>query len=119
MDCLPYLARRSVLLSRETQQPWNTKYVEMLRERMFALVRAYFATTNAPLLELRERYHVTHLLVDRDYFANPPTYFKPFDDFIRVTFERARGGRFAALDAVPRAQVLAAGPYVLLDLSKL
>jgi len=119
MDDIPYLTHRSVLFTRETHQPWNTKYVELLRARTLSLIAAYSATSRAPLLELRNRYHVTHLLVDRDHFTHPPTYFAPFDRVANAAWAAARGSRWAVLEAIPYAAVLEDRRHVLLDLSKL
>jgi hypothetical protein len=118
-DSIPYLTRRSVFVTREMHMPFHRRFTDMMRGRMFALMRAYFATTRAPLLELRDRYHVTHLLLDREYLKHRPTYFAPFDATAVSGFAAATRSSFVAFQAIPEAAVMKTSHYVVLDLSRL
>lgn len=97
---VPYVARRRIFVSNETHQAFHTKYTLEMRRRVRALIDAYSATTEEPLLRLRNEFGVTHLVVQREFVGNKvPRYFKPFD----FDIERARrrlGG------AVPISQKL-------------
>ncbi len=79
IDNVPYLLRRRVLVSFETHQPQYAGYVLSMRRRAQAVFAAYFATTLEPILELRDRHGVTHLLIDHRALERPPRYFAPFD----------------------------------------
>jgi hypothetical protein len=115
-DSIPYLSRRSVLVAWETHMPFHTAFTEQMRARMRALTEAYLATTPEPVYSLRERYGVTHLLVNRRHFEVPPAYFAPFEDEARARFERGRTLGFFLEDQMP---VLTHGDLVLFDLSRI
>ncbi len=119
MDNVPYVARRKILLSQETMMPFHTGFTLMMRERMRALIAAYFATTPEPLLRLRDKFGVTHLVVNLGYLRRPPRYFRPFESDIGAAFSRARGRRFEVEQQLANASVYRDGSIVILDLSKL
>ena len=94
IDNVPYLLRRRVLVSFETHQPQHAAYVLSMRRRAQAVFAAYFATTPEPILELRDRHGVTHLLIDFGRLERPPSYFAPFDDDVERAVAAARGKSF-------------------------
>jgi len=118
-DSIPYLARRSVYLARETHMPFHTRYTELMRDRARALFTAYFAPDAGALRELRDRRGVTHLLVDRRHFTSRPGYFAPFDADIARDFDAGHRTGFAALTLTPSLAVFTSGDWTLLDLQKL
>ncbi len=120
LDSMPYLARRAALLTFETHLPYHRRFAELCRQRMEALIDAYFATSLEPLLRLRDRLGVTHLLVQPSHLrGHPPGYFRPFDQRIARALAAARGQPFEIERQLAAASVSAVGDYVLLDLSRL
>jgi hypothetical protein len=119
-DTVPYLSRRSVLVARETHMPFHRSFAELMRERTRALIVAHYATDLAPIHALRDRYGVTHLLLDRRLLAAPPLYFEPFETEARARFEAGRGKGFI-LARVPHVAVVASfgNDYELVELSRL
>ncbi len=117
---IPYAARRPVLLSFELHQAFHRGYVAELRSRMEAFTAAYWATSRAPLDELRRRWGVTHLLVDRRHLTGTtPSYFAPFDDLVGRAVAGARGQRPELLRQLSAAAVYRRGDLYLLDLERL
>ena len=119
IDDIPYLLRRRVLVSYETHQPQYAGYVLTMRRRAQALFAAYFATTPEPILELRDRHGVTHLLIDLDKLERPRRYFAPFDEDIERAVSAAKGKGFEVLRQAPRAAVYRDSRHLLLDLSRI
>ena len=119
IDNVPYLLRRRVLVSFETHQPQYAGYVLSMRRRAQALFAAYFATTPEPILELRDRHGVTHLLIDYRALERPPRYFAPFDDDVERAVAAARGRGFEVLRQAATAAVHRDSRYLLLDLSRI
>jgi len=118
-DSIPYLTRRSVFVARETHMPFHTRYTELMRARMRALVHAYFASSPDALRDFRDREGVTHLLIDQRDFEHRPTYFAPFGRQIEREFAAGSASGFAALELAPKLHVYRSGDWVLLDLRKL
>jgi hypothetical protein len=63
VNCVPIAARRPVVISQKLYQPWNTRYLPIIRQRMFDVVRAYYGPSTAALVDLRTRYGADYLLV--------------------------------------------------------
>ena len=47
-NCIPIAARRPVVISRKLYQPWAVDYFELIRERMFQTVDAYYGPPSTP-----------------------------------------------------------------------
>jgi hypothetical protein len=62
-NCIPIAARRPVVISRKLYQPWAVDYFELIRERMFQTVEAYYGPSVDAIAALRERYGAHYLLV--------------------------------------------------------
>jgi hypothetical protein len=119
IDSVPYLSRRSALVARETHKPFHLHFTELMRERLRALIAAHYATEPAALHALRERYGVTHLLLDRRNLEASPLYFAPFEAEARAAFEAGRPRGFA-LQRLPSSAVVGTfGDYQLVQLSRL
>lgn len=69
LDMVPALARRSVLATREYHIAYHRDYRETMRLRLADSMAATHASAPAPVALLRDRYSVTHLLVDRGAFT--------------------------------------------------
>jgi hypothetical protein len=83
LDCVPIAARRAVVISRKLYQPWEIDYFEMIRDRMFNTVRAYYGASAAALVELRTRYGSDYLLVRRPLRTRPWGRMAPFTEEFR------------------------------------
>lgn len=91
IDDVPYVVARSTFLTYENHDVLYKGYADQMRRRMRAFIDAYYATTPAPLVRLREEFGVTHLLFDREHYnTTPPWYFKPFDAWARAAYEDAK-----------------------------
>lgn len=120
IDNVPYVARRRAYLTLETHQAFHEDYVLEMRRRMHALIPAYFGTETTPLLNLRDREGVTHLIVDlADFRDHPPVYFAPFTDEISQAYDDGTRRRFAIPDLVIRLGAPTRGNLALIDLSRI
>ncbi len=121
IDDVPYVARKRVLLSYETHQVMNKKYIMEMRRRANALFAAYFATDFTPLLRLHEKYGVTHLIFDMDDWrdVSRPGYFLPFNHKINE-LKRLTKGKSPAISACLQTALVArqGASVALFDLSK-
>ena len=114
------VTRRKVLLTRESYQATHAAYVLEMRRRMEALIAAYFAASPKPLLELRDEYGVTHLLVKAGHLrGRPPRYFKPFGTQIRSSVVAAADEGYEVLRQIPAAAIYSNRGKVLLDLARI
>jgi hypothetical protein len=119
IDNVPYLARRTAFVTRETHMPFHRGYTELMRERMAALIAAYFASDPEPIRSLHRRHGVTHLIVDRRHFEAPPPYFAPFDAETKALFALARPKGFELQTIIERGGGIETGGLLLVDLSRL
>ncbi len=118
IDNVPYVTLRSAFITFENHLPFQRVYTDTMRQRMQALIEAYFATDVQPLLRLRDSFGVTHLITDeRHYTIQPPQYFKPFDVWTREAYDRARQG--LELSRQASARVFVDSPLEVFDLRQL
>ena len=120
MDNVPYVSRRQVLVTYETHQVFHTRYVQEMRRRVRAVVAATFAADYAPIASLRDKFHVTHLVVNRAHYGTaPPRYFAQFGRELRKAYASCADHSCIIAKGVPAAEVFQQGTIVVLDLSKL
>ncbi|MBF0261971.1 MAG: hypothetical protein HQL97_09085 [Magnetococcales bacterium] len=120
LEDLPLLARRANFVSHEHHSAFHLKYIQEMRHRTFALVDAYFATTLAPLIHLRDGYGVTHLLLEKPLFEKGTLrHFSPFIERAEANREAGRAAGFEAMRQIPHAGVFDFDRYVILDLARL
>lgn len=120
VDNVPYLARRGAYLAWETHHAFHPAYLLEMRRRMRRFLAAYFADRAGPLLELRDREGVTHLIVERWHFGERlPRYFEPFRPMIAAAAAGLGDRGRAEVLRQEGAVVFAEGPVVVLDLSRL
>jgi hypothetical protein len=119
IDNVPYLARRTAFVTRETHMPFHRHYTELMRDRMRALIVAYYASDPEPIRSLHSRYGVTHLVVDRRHFDVPPPYFAPFDAETRAAFEAGKAKGFELRRVVERGGGIETDGLLLVDLSRI
>ena len=65
LKCLPATARRAVVFSTQLAPAYEADYFHQGRERMFAMLRAYYGPSASAIADLRTRYGATHLWVRR------------------------------------------------------
>jgi hypothetical protein len=120
---LEYATRRNVFLTGELHMVLHLEYMKRMRERMDALFDAYFATDTAPLHQLREKFGVTHLIVETAHFSDPaklPEYYAPWRSRIAPRLAEIKGKETLLERTVhERAAVFRQDGFILLDLAKL
>ncbi len=119
VENISYLSARNVLIAYETHQAFHENYALEMRQRMDALVDAYFATDESSLIDLRSRFGVDFLLLDLRHFTEKPHYFKPFDKTLGAAIQRAKGKTFFLEKNYRPLTLFQQGPWVLLDLSRI
>jgi hypothetical protein len=82
-NCIPIAARRPVVISRKLYQPWATDYFDLIRERMFAIARAYYGPSVQAVIQLRDRYGADYLLVRTGSSERPWPRMEPFTSEVR------------------------------------
>jgi hypothetical protein len=120
VDNIPYAAHRQVLVNFECHQSFHVKYTLEMRDRTEAIIAAYFANSPGPLEALRDKYRVTHLLIDLAHFrGDTPRYFKPFDESIkRVAAQREGVGGYEVLRQAEHGTRMHDGHHVLIELDR-
>jgi hypothetical protein len=82
-NCIPIAARRPVVISRKLYQPWAVDYFELIRERMFQTVEAYYSSSVDAVTALRERYGADYLLVQDGQGERRWRGMQPFTGLVR------------------------------------
>jgi len=106
MDAVPLYGARRVLLSYETHQGFREDFILLTRARMQTLIDALVTGDRAAFDTLRDRFGVTHVLVNEALFdAGAPDYFAPFQARLDAIDDPAEGVALLRSGAV--------GPVVL------
>jgi hypothetical protein len=120
IESVPYVARRTALLTFETHQAFHQKYLDVMRERVRALIDATLATSNEPLVRLRDEQGVTHMLVYLPHLRSGSlAYFKPFDEWIEQARRESAGKALTLQSLVENHAIYRDGDYALIDLREL
>jgi hypothetical protein len=120
IENVPYVSRRSALLTFETHQAFHKQYADEMRKRMRALVDATLATSDEPLVRLREGHGVTHMLVYLPHLSGQPLrYFKPFNLWIADAHQRRAGNPLLLNELVRDHAIYRDGGYAIVDLGEL
>ncbi|HVT45796.1 MAG TPA: hypothetical protein VMT00_15560 [Thermoanaerobaculia bacterium] len=120
VDNVPYIARRSALVTLETHQALYRGYTLEMRRRTNALVDACFAVDRTPILALRRDFGVTHLIVEESHFGEqPPWYFEPFTRRVRDAHALGRLHGFALEKLTHREVVFRSAGVAVVDLAML
>jgi hypothetical protein len=120
IENVPYMSRRVALLTYETHQAFHKQYADVMRERMRALIDATLATSNEPLIRLRDGHGVTHMLVYLPHLRGLPLeYFKPFDEWIAEAQRRRADKPLSLQDLVANHAIYRSGNYAIVDLREL
>lgn len=118
IDNVPYVCRRRAFMTRENHLTFQKGYVLEMRRRIHALMIALFSDDARGLLELRDTFDVTHLIVEAEYLSKPPPYFVPFDIEVGGIWQEGHLRGFAVETALAKAAVFSEGTLTVLDLSK-
>ena len=70
LKCVPFTARRAVVISTQLAPAYEVEYFLHGRERLYADLRAYYGSSVDAIVELRRRYGATHLWVRRAAVEN-------------------------------------------------
>lgn len=119
LETMPIASLRTPFLTRELHVPYHTNMTLLMRQRMEALVAAYYASDVVPLQRLRDGFGVTHLLVERTRLEAPSRYFKPFGEMIQTTFDRGVASGFMVERLRTSAATYDDGANYVLDLGRL
>jgi hypothetical protein len=119
IDDVPYVSRRRAFITRENHMAFHEGYALKMRCRMSALITALFGDDRQKLVELRDTFGVTHLIIDADNFSSPPSYFAPFDIDVKRFWQKGRERGFAVEAVLEKATVFREGKLTVLDLSRL
>jgi hypothetical protein len=120
METMPIASLRSPFLTRELHVPYHTTMTLKMRNRMNALIEAYYATDEKPLIRLRDEFKVTHLVAERSRFDTKSKYFRPFATTISNAFERGKKtGFYVNQLRFTSASLYDQGGYLLIDLGRL
>lgn len=114
---IPLFTARSVLVFEEGHQIFHREFLEEMRRRTRAIIAAYSATDPAPLAELRDRYHVSHILISKKHFTKTPTYFAPFGREIREAREALGTKPLFLSGLINTHTVYSDNDYVIIDIS--
>lgn len=122
LDNIPLWARRRILISYETSQPWFDAMWAEMKARTYASLDAYYATDAAPVRALRDRYGVDVMLVHeldlKPAFALQSVYYEPFGSYLRAKLKGVTADRLI-WKRVPADTILArASGFMLIDLEK-
>jgi hypothetical protein len=117
IENVPYASRRTALLTYETHQAFHQRYADEMRQRMRAIIDATLATSNEPLLRLRNEHGVTHILVYLPHLDGARlAYFKPFDGWIEEARRASTGKPLLLQSLADEHAVYRDDSYALVDL---
>jgi len=119
IEQVPLFCGRRALYTRETHHVFHERYALEMRARLTALSAALFGDDPAAIAELRTRYGVDLLLVDRAHFRSPPAYFAPYTEIVASDWRRGASGGFALERLLADAEVVRDGRFSIVDLSGL
>jgi MFS family permease len=120
IENVPYVSRRTAFLNYETHQAFHKQYADVMRERMRALVDATLATSNEPLIRLRDEHGVTHMLVYLPHLRGARLrYFKPFNEWIAEAQRRRAGKPLSLQGVVDNHAIYRHRDYAIVDLREL
>lgn len=120
LNTVPLLAHRRVLLNYETMLPYHRKYVDQTREWMRAILAATYATNAAPLVTLREKHGVTHLVVSTSQYASsPPRLHAPYQAWVTEALQSGGTSSWEVVRQKNHALVFENQTLSVLDLRRL
>ena len=121
IDFVPYQAKRKVLVSFFQNYGSNLNYVMIMRERMNALIEAYFSDDVSKLIMLRDKFHVDYMVVQESDFSKdtPPDYQIPFKTKIKDVWDANPEKHFVLLELASKNHLYASDGIYIIDLTKI
>ncbi len=116
---IPYLCKRSAYITFESHPIFHEKYALEMRKRMKHLIRAYFAIDLKQILKLRDKFKITHLIINTKHFKKCPKYFHPYEKWIKEAYKQGPSQGFKILDLIPTCTVYQEESCIILDLRKI
>lgn len=117
LNTIPLLAHRRVLLNYETMLPYHKKYVDQTRGWMRDIIAALYATNPAPLVTLREKHGVTHLVISTSQYGSPPPKMNaPYQEWITEAMKSGGTSSWETVRQRPHALVFENRALWVLDL---
>jgi hypothetical protein len=120
---MEYVTRRNAFLSGDLHQVLHLKFTQVMRERMDALFEAYLSTDIAALYRLRDKFRVTHMIVDTRDFTDPqhaPEYFAPWRARIQPRLGEIKEREYLLSESLHKqSAIFNRNGLILLDLRKL
>ena len=120
IDHVPYLSKRPAFFTGITHKEDYTYQQQVLQDRFYALVDAYFATNMRSINALKEGWSVTHMVVDlRDFSDHPPGYKQPYQTYVSSLWKkRVSSGKPFILETLARHHaIFSSGHLRVIDLS--
>jgi hypothetical protein len=115
-SALPLFTGRSVVINEEGHQIFHRDVLEEMRRRTRSIIAVYSATDAAPIRELRERYHVSHLVINRRHLHEVPQYFEPFGREIRLAREGVKGRELYLASLIAKRTVFRDRDYLVVEI---
>ncbi len=94
IENVPFFAKHKAFVLYEAQVPSHEGFTLEMRQRMNALIDAYFATDIKDVLALRDKWGVDYLIVNTVFYDYRPSYFKPFNDKIEKIWKENKAKSF-------------------------
>ncbi|HWP22767.1 MAG TPA: hypothetical protein VNM15_01105 [Candidatus Binatia bacterium] len=120
---MEYVTRRNAFLTGDLHQVLHLEFMKAMRERMDAVFDAYLSADATPLYRLREKYGVTHLIVETRDFTDPehaPEYFAPWRSRIPARLAEIKGKEFLLNRTLhEKAAIFNRDGLILIDLARL
>jgi Predicted membrane protein (DUF2079) len=122
MKCIPYTAKRAVVISTQLAPAYEVDYFHEGRERLFAALRAYYGPDVDALIDLHRRYGATHLWVRREAVEEEMSkpngarwhpWEEPYGVYVRRLLEE---GSPAVLDLPRDCRIWVNGPSEIYDI---
>ncbi len=121
MSSLPWAGKKRAFMTGEIHMGYHQGFLDRVRERLPDFFDAYLARDPGPMIAFRDKYQVTHLLIEMRHFrGSDPGYMPPFSDQVKKLWKARRFSRdFEAFRQMRKAAVVRNKDYLLLDLSKI
>ena len=121
LRCIPATARRPVVISTQLAPAYEVDYFLHARERMFAMLRAYYGPSTDAIVALGERYGATHLWVRpeavRQVMASNGGHWREGDaPYGRFVQRLLREGEPAVLNLPAECRTAGGGESVIYDI---